>query len=210
MSSETVVEQHMPGCPMAGVPKVNRKKELRITYTGLKRLLNVAVNVSFSMRSGAGGLSISPSFAYRPTVDASTAPAFRMLRLLNNASKEMLLDPHDWQKLVASILTKIIGLFRAGKASPLAVDFENQSLLHYLALSVCRSPHVREVFTLISYDDASYAVLMRTSMQIAEIVNTRTLFYGRYRDHYLNPLLETVKCFVQYKVPTTEYDLSGG
>ncbi|KAL2151701.1 hypothetical protein VTH82DRAFT_6799 [Thermothelomyces myriococcoides] len=48
----------------------------------------------------------------------------------------MLLDPHDWQKLVASILTKIIGLFRAGKASPLAVDFENRSLLHYLALSI--------------------------------------------------------------------------
>jgi hypothetical protein len=108
-------------------------------YTGLRRLLKSAVQISFAMQFGAGGWSISPSFTYYPTVDAKTAPAFRMVGVMHDALKKSL--PAQWEKLTGLMLTKILKLFQTGKAFPLAVDFQNRSLLHHLArlvsLSLC-------------------------------------------------------------------------
>jgi hypothetical protein len=132
---------------MAAMPWTNRARKIRVTYTGPKRLLNAAVQVSFAMRPGAGGWSISPGFTYYPTVDASTAPAFRMVRILLRATYHLNSDAgrdrqalHDWQKLVALVSTRITRLFQTGKASPLAVDFQNQSLTHHLAEVVSPLP----------------------------------------------------------------------
>ncbi len=40
---------------------------------------------------------------------------------------------NEWGKLLGIVLAKILGLFQAGKASPLDVDSMNQSLMHHFA-----------------------------------------------------------------------------
>ena len=91
------------------------------------------------MTRGVGGWSISPSFTYYPTVDAETAPAFRILTLLKHAMRVIPYDdpgprtPARLEELVALALVKLVTLFQTSKASPLAVDSRNKSLVHYAA-----------------------------------------------------------------------------
>jgi hypothetical protein len=91
------------------------------------------------MRFGAGGWSLSPNFTYHPTVDERSAPAFRIMKIIQMAAFPARLDPTAsiwWEKLIGLALTKMLALFRTGKASPLAVDYKNQSLLHHWAWEV--------------------------------------------------------------------------
>lgn len=130
ISFETVTERHLPGCPAnQKIIDADQYRSFGLTYTGLRRLLNLAVQVSFSVTSGAGGGSLSPRFTYFPTVNSREAPAWRMLDLLVNPW----LSVHSRQKLVPMVVSSIITLFRAKKASPRAVDEENRSLVHLLA-----------------------------------------------------------------------------
>lgn len=111
-SVETAVPNHLPGCPLGQVAGVNRSQKLSLRYTGLWRILNSAVQLSFGMTRGAGGWSISPSFTYYPTVDAETAPAFRILTLLKHAMRVIPYDdpgprtPARLEELVALALVK--------------------------------------------------------------------------------------------------------
>ncbi|KAH6632437.1 hypothetical protein F5144DRAFT_489559 [Chaetomium tenue] len=146
LSVETTVQGHLPGCPLGQAAGTNRSKMLNLRYTGLWRILNSAVQLSFGMTRGAGGWSISPSFTYYPTVDAKTAPAFRILTLLRSAMRFIAYKdpgprtPTRLEELVARALVKLVTLFQTGKASPLAVDSENQSLVHYAAEMADASP----------------------------------------------------------------------
>jgi len=85
---------------------------------------------------------MSPHLTYYPTVDHKTAPTFRTLALLRDSMDKLapLNDPRrsmpQWEKLVALALTKILKSFQARKASPLAVDSDNQSLAHFAAQCV--------------------------------------------------------------------------
>jgi hypothetical protein len=139
VSVETAVPEHLPGCPLGQATSTNRSRKLSLTYTGLGRILNSAVQLSFEMTRGAGGWSISPSFTYYPTVDAEVAPAFRILTLLKNAMRVVSYEDRDprtparLEELVALALLKLVTLFQTSKASPLAVDSKNQSLVHYAA-----------------------------------------------------------------------------
>jgi hypothetical protein len=130
ISFETATERHLPGCPAnQKIIDANQYRSFGLTYTGLRRLLNLTVQVSFSITSGAGGGSLSPRFTYFPTVNSREAPAWRMLDLLLNPW----LSAQSWEKLVSMVVPSIITLFRAKKASPRAVDEENRSLVHILA-----------------------------------------------------------------------------
>lgn len=130
LSSETVTERHLPGCPAKQkIKDTGESRSFSLTYTGLRRLLNLAVQLSFTVTSGAGGGSLSPRFTYFPTVDSKTAPAWRMLNLLVDCR----LQGHLWDKLASSVVSSIIKLFRTKKASPRAVDAGNRSLVYQLA-----------------------------------------------------------------------------
>lgn len=139
----TATQGHLSWCPAAQRACAQQTRRVNLEYTGFRRILKAALRVSFELKSGAGGWSISPGFAYRPTVDPRTAPAFRILGLLGEAaaSSPVLIVSHPynekcssaWRILVSLALAKLSRLFRTGKASPLAVDSDNRSLAHYAA-----------------------------------------------------------------------------
>lgn len=52
-------------------------------------------------------------------------------------------------------------------------------------------------------------MLIRPSIQIGNVFYIISGYSEANDDDYLSPLLEAVKCFIQYKVPATDYDLSG-
>ena len=95
------------------------------------------------MNWGMGGWSISPNVTYYPTVDETTAPAFRTLELLLDSLTYCNWTPPQWEKFVALALTKISRLFQSHKASPLAVDSANRSLAHMMAYCVSGSSRQR-------------------------------------------------------------------
>jgi hypothetical protein len=133
LSSETATERHLPGCPAKqNIAETGQNRRFSLTYTGLQRLLNLAVQLSFTVTSGAGVGSLSPRFTYFPTVDSKTAPAWRMLNLLVDSG----LQGQLWDKLASSVVCSIIKLFRTKKASPRAVDAGNRSLVFQLAKCV--------------------------------------------------------------------------
>jgi hypothetical protein len=139
LSHETAFVQHLPGCPAAQLPVSDQTRKLGLTYTGLRRLLNSAVQLSFSIRSGAGGWSLSPTFTYYPTVDAKKDPAFRMMAILERSQFATSGKPEtllQWEKFVGLVLTRMVELFQTHRASPFAVDAKNRSLLHHLARAV--------------------------------------------------------------------------
>ncbi|OIW33499.1 hypothetical protein CONLIGDRAFT_180622 [Coniochaeta ligniaria NRRL 30616] len=136
LSHEMATEQHLAGCPAAQVLiNTDRSQTIALTYTGLRRLLDSAVQISFAMRQGAGGWSLSPNITYYPTVDYFTAPAFRMLNLLTYSPVEC------WEELVPLVVSAIIRLFQAGKANPRAVDADNRSLVYHLAEQMAEAQH---------------------------------------------------------------------
>lgn len=143
LSLETAGEQHFSNCPASQDTSArHQSREISLTYTGLRRLLKSAVKVSFMLTSGAGGGSFGATLIHYPTVDWRRAPVFRILSLLNVASYGRSM-PHFWDKLLPPALSTIWVLFRDERASPRAVDVNNQSLVHYLAGCVSRWNDVR-------------------------------------------------------------------
>lgn len=135
MSSEMTTEWHLPDCPAKQkIRDKDQRRKFKLTYTGLRHLLNLAVQISFTVTSGAGGGSFSPGFTYIPTVDSKTAPAWRMLNIL--VRSKYTLDILSSERLVSSVVSSIVTLFRAKKASPRAVDAENRSLIFLLTKCV--------------------------------------------------------------------------
>lgn len=155
-SVETTASEHLPGCLLGQGAGTYRSRKLSVWYTGLGRLLNSALQLSFGMTRGAGGWSISPSFTYYPTVDAKTAPAFRILTLLKDAVDVVYWEDKDpraparLEEWVALALVKLVRLFQTRKASPLAVDSKNQSLVHYAAEMVSPKFPVHHVWTTLT------------------------------------------------------------
>lgn len=136
LSFDLATEEHLPKCPATRMMiGTERSKKVSFTYTGLRRLLKLAVQISFTMSWGAGGAgSLSPNFTYYPSVDSETAPAFRILTLLTEFLFAYgLCDVAIQGELVSSAVSAIIRLFQVKKASPRAVDAYNRSLVYYLA-----------------------------------------------------------------------------
>ncbi len=135
LSVETASQDHLPECPASRTSDTDWSRKVAFKYTGLRSILNSAVQLSFAIKSGAGGWTISPGFTYDPTVDRNNAPAFQIMDLLRGAVWDFRFSS-QWDKFVALALAKIIRLFQTRRASPLAVDSNNRSLVHLLAQSV--------------------------------------------------------------------------
>ncbi|KAH6641013.1 hypothetical protein F5144DRAFT_562295 [Chaetomium tenue] len=133
LSSEAATEQHLPGCPATQVViGTDRSHKVGLAYTGLRNILNSAIQLSFQISWGAGAWSLSPNFTYYPSVDAETAPVFRILFLLYNSRSSGSLRELAWEQLTVSAVSVILKMFRAHKASPRAVDAKNRSLVYHL------------------------------------------------------------------------------
>lgn len=146
LSRETTTERHLPGCPVTrSILEPDRSQKLALTYAGLRRLLSSAIQFSLTIRSGAGGSSFGPNFTYYPIVDSNRAPAFKMLELLGSCFEynNMLTTYGDseipalWEKLVPSVVSAVLSLLQAKKASPRVVNDCNESLVYSMALCVC-------------------------------------------------------------------------
>jgi hypothetical protein len=140
-SLEIAAHEHLPECPISQIVGPDQTRTVGLKYTGFRRLLGSAVELSFAMKSGAGGWAISPNLTYYPTVAQCTAPAFQTVMLLHSylgfirAAHKRPSIP-DWEKLVALACGKILRRFQSGQASPLAVNDANQSLGHVVARCV--------------------------------------------------------------------------
>jgi hypothetical protein len=133
MSVETTTEKHLPGCPAAQIVlDTNQSRKISFTYTGLRTLLNSAVQLSFMIPSGAGGWSLSSNITIYPIVDSDTAPVFKLLTLVETAQIFMLDETKMTETLYPAVVNSILRLFQAKKASPRAVDNYNRSLVYYL------------------------------------------------------------------------------
>ncbi|RKL36650.1 hypothetical protein BFJ72_g8199 [Fusarium proliferatum] len=150
LSHETTTERHLPGCPVTrDILEPDRTQKLALTYAGLRRLLNSAIQFSLTIRSGAGGSSFGPNFTYYPIVDSNRAPAFKMLHLLMSCFQHnayLALYGHSeipglWEKLVPSVVSAVLSLLQAKQASPRAVNDRNESLIgnYYGRMSILSS-----------------------------------------------------------------------
>ncbi|KAH6618157.1 hypothetical protein B0J18DRAFT_272944 [Chaetomium sp. MPI-SDFR-AT-0129] len=155
VSSESVTEEHVSYCPMAPTVDARRATRSTVRYTGLGRLLNSAVQMTFTMKYGAGGCSISPTFTYRPTVDATIAPQFILvewlLRIRHDIKLAHLGRDERSHQVFRSVLAMILELFRTGRASVHAVDEKNRNVLY----------HLSDVTTYSSYDQATTRSLVK-------------------------------------------------
>lgn len=133
---DTLTEENLPDSNISQA--INRHRSIGLKYMGAANLLSKAVNVAFSMSSGAGGFSIAPSFMYYATVDGRTAPAFRLLYLLHEHLIFSLAKrkAHS-QRFAEKVLEKIFVLYRERRASYTDVNFENCTILHIVGRLVC-------------------------------------------------------------------------
>ncbi|RYC55236.1 hypothetical protein CHU98_g10977 [Xylaria longipes] len=108
-----------------------------IEYRGLTKLFQTAFVLSFSNTYGAGGRSVSPCFTYYPSVDRDTAPAFRILNLVNcMLSDSKHYDTSEVLKALQCCFDSVLTLYSRRKASPMAVDQFGGSLLHLVAQNI--------------------------------------------------------------------------
>lgn len=126
--TETSTRGHQPNCPFANIANTKHRKA-SMQYFGLAQILKSAIDISFSMTTGAGGFSISPGFTFRPTVDENLDPAFRILILLSKAP----LYRRKGAFFFNACLARIGKLIIEKKVCPTAVTNHNRTLMHYAA-----------------------------------------------------------------------------
>ena len=134
LSSKTEIQGHWPSCPLSNIANRNRRA-VSLKYFGLARMLNSVIDITFAWTTGAGGFSISPNFTYYPTVDTKSAPAFRIMDLLQSFC--MFCRSGKMKPFMATCLTKLVRLFNEKKAHPAAVGDHNETLI-YAAGTVVR------------------------------------------------------------------------
>lgn len=126
-------ETHWDACPLSRASSKKRRVVMGFNYTGLAQILNTAINMSFALTYGAGGFSISPSFACNPTVDDKLDPAFRIVDLIGEGFYHLSNGPEN---LMLACMKRLIRLFDEGKVCPTAVNEGNETLLHLAIRSV--------------------------------------------------------------------------
>jgi hypothetical protein len=177
----------------------NESQKFGLTFTGLRRLLKSAIQLSFVMPRGAGGWSFSPNITYYPTVDEEVAPAFRLMSLLRLSRHYDALDFVTWwEKLVPLAVSRILKLFQAGQADPRAVDARNRSLAHHLAAVVCVDAIPR--YSLTSHKLIRYPQIGLTGGPVQ---------LHRRSQAEPSPLLELLECLLLNKAAANEYDIFG-
>ncbi|KAI1636256.1 hypothetical protein F4809DRAFT_609976 [Biscogniauxia mediterranea] len=162
-------KEHLPGCPLSPA-RTTCQRRLCIRSAGLARLLGSAIEATFTLSSGAGGFSMGPYVTYYPTINSRTAPAFRIMKLLREATyytDRRGFTTHLWVPFLLSSIARIAKLFHEGRASPLAVTESNQNLNHYIG------PVAREVYFLLFPDIQSHVLeVLRTLIKLGVPINS--------------------------------------
>ncbi|KAI0436950.1 hypothetical protein F4803DRAFT_197268 [Xylaria telfairii] len=199
LSFETITEEHLPGCPASQqIACKDRSKRIGLTYTGLQNLISSAVQLSFSMTSVAEAWSLNTTFAYYPTVDSETSPAFRILSLLIDCRGGRYLDNMLWSEMfVPAAVSAVLRLLRAKKTSPRAVDAQNRSLVSWLAkcfamdavshLHRSRTP-ITELFHPICSVVANSVLTTAAQFILKSSAETRLVSLSDYITGYFNIL----------------------
>ena len=147
---EVVTEtKHDLGCPAYSERQITRERTVGVTYTGLHRLLNIAVAASFRHVRGAGGSSISPMFRYYATVDADSSPAYRVVQAiargiwymydsLSSEQEDSLISERESRvnMIIEYGIRKLRGIYQQRAASPTDLDPEGATLVAYVAYNV--------------------------------------------------------------------------
>ncbi|KAK8084396.1 hypothetical protein PG997_005667 [Apiospora hydei] len=110
--SDLGTEGHLPYCPISRTGSPNAKRQYGFRYTGLTQVIKAAVGLSFVM------------------IDGDQDRAFRITELVFNVDHTYGFGGGIISDFQQHSLAKIARLFARGKASPLAVNDCNQSLMH--------------------------------------------------------------------------------
>jgi hypothetical protein len=142
----TITDQtHLPGYRYANLDTTSKSQVMLVSYTGFRRVLSTALELSIAWRSGAGGLSISPNITFRPMVDENTSPVFRLLHLFSSRIDNIFSSSYEltWdndhrimKQLIYSTTNNILKLYRERKCLPYEVGEYGESALH-LWVRVC-------------------------------------------------------------------------
>lgn len=134
----TTSQRHLKGCAFAHQSMIATENARRNVYTGLRGLLSVALELSISWTSGAGGFSISPSITVRPIVDEATSPVFRVIMLMKRSAEDFwaITSPTDGDEEILveqafqHAATVIMKLYQTNRCSVYDVNVQGQSALY--------------------------------------------------------------------------------
>ncbi len=135
------VRAHEPGYQFSAFSSPDKTNVLRVGlrgYAGLVGLFAKALNISFSVKYGAGGVSMGPEITYHPVVDENRAPAFRLIETLRqgtiavvrNTEARSTLRDESFERLFYYCWHKLRRAYQHGKGSPQDIDLRGQSLIH--------------------------------------------------------------------------------
>ncbi|KAI3327144.1 hypothetical protein HD806DRAFT_550738 [Xylariaceae sp. AK1471] len=138
VKNTTTHQRHLPGCRFAQFGTTSTSQAMLVSYTGLRGILSLALELSISWRSGAGGFSISPNITFRPMVDKHTSPVFRLIHLFNGRLNNIYWsnwwgeeeEKHITKQLLDVMISNILKLYREKKCLPYDVDEHGESALH--------------------------------------------------------------------------------
>lgn len=145
VSSATVDSfRHFPGCWLfqspAGRKTTKRVVKARVSF--FRVTIEAAFVVASAWPSGAGGLGISPTLVATVMVNAETAPAFRVFKVLDSfysgyhrfAAESGDDDPsRTAEGMLDHALQKLRTLFQTRRAMPSDVDENGNTLMHSYA-----------------------------------------------------------------------------
>lgn len=116
-------------------PRARKTETFGLGFFGLTKVLQVAIDVSFTLSSGAGGWSLSQNFTYHPTVDWETDPVFLALGdfIMDRDSVQ---GTEEEDAKVMELLQEIKQIYTEGRSTPSAVDSSNNTPLHHFFLEV--------------------------------------------------------------------------
>ncbi|KAI2464376.1 hypothetical protein F4781DRAFT_73292 [Annulohypoxylon bovei var. microspora] len=126
---------HEPGCPKYGNAQTRQRQASGIIYTGLRRILKIAVEASVVWNTGAGGTSFAPTFRYYAMVDGSQSPAFLIVSTMVNAVVDVnICRPHPdkeiaYEQLIHIGVSKLRRIFASGSSSVTDVNERGLTLI---------------------------------------------------------------------------------
>ncbi|KAI1212000.1 uncharacterized protein F4807DRAFT_417216 [Annulohypoxylon truncatum] len=171
--------RHEPGCPRFRDSQVEKQHTTGVIFTGLHCILDVAVEASFTRKTGAGGAGISPVFRYYGMVDTCRSPAFRIIRAMvyfcswiaicenkEGASIELAL-----RKIICDSTSRLQSIFASGHSLPTDVNIYGQTLIGTVLAEM--SPR-----SIIPLYITHQAVLALLGLNVPCIISARDRLYS--------------------------------
>ncbi|KAI1361372.1 hypothetical protein F5Y08DRAFT_314987 [Xylaria arbuscula] len=122
--------KHLPECKFANSATVSTSGCMGLSYSGVRWHISRAVDVSISLSTGSGGLSISPNITIRPVIDEEKAPVFQTLRLMESAYYDRRRSEKFTLQFLKVAIQRIMRRYKSRKSSPYEVNSYGSSALH--------------------------------------------------------------------------------